>query len=254
MNFEMLSANYFNTTSMASVTAGTSSVINLIDNDRLKVWTGETVSSIHILFSATQSVDRIAIQNTNIKTFKLHNGTTATTFALTSTMDTATSSWTNNAETDKYLIFAATVSTIQVDLDISATTDNAVAYIGELSIAGNMYTLPINPNYSGYKPNIKPKEFIHTMSDGGISMYRIATNYQADIKLTYYTATAVTQLENIYNLESNFMITPYPTVAAWGSELYAVNWIGAFEFRKPAGNTPNVQGYNGTLRLRGIPK
>lgn len=253
MNFEFLYQNYFATTTAASVTAGTASISYLIDRDRAKLWTpGTQQAQITITFSPTVTVDRIIIENHNIKDMTIYaNGVTATTLALATGSDTTASDWTGMSETESYLVIASATALVQLDIQVSATSDGENISIGQVWVAEKLYELPENPSYRDYKPTLEAKQYEHEMSDGGVQLYSIADSFQADVGIKYATAAVISNLRTIYDLKTPIVFVPFPTVTGWtGDDIREVNWIGGFELKQPAGNNYNELGYEGRIRFR----
>lgn len=258
MNFEFLTPNYVNTTTAIVITANTSSVSGLIDRKPDSVWSSDTQTArITMTLPSTQTVDRIVIQNTNMKQFSVYGNTTTAKFALTTSAGTSSTDYTGNSATNLYFILASGTSTDTVVIDCSTTSDAAVSKLGEVWVSSVIYQLDENPSHQYYKPLLKSKEIQHKMSDGGITLYRINTSYQGEISLRWQTQTVVDSLKSLYDRDDSFTISPFPkaTVGSWnGEDLYLVNWIGDFMFKEAAGNVPETQGFNGKMKLVECPK
>lgn len=257
-NMEFLTANYINTTTMLAVSYATASAGDLIDRKTDSLWTSDTASAaIVVTFAATQTIDRIVIQNTNMKNFLIWHDATATTFALTTTAGTAATAWTGNSASNLYLILASATATDNLSIECASTTTGDPAYIGEVWACQKIYRLDENPNFSYYKPVLKAKEINHTMSDGGTTLYRINASYQADVQLKWQTQTVIDNLKAVYDLNDSVVFVPFPNevVGDWpGDDIYLVNWVGDFSFKEPAGNDTASMGFNGTIKLSEAPK
>lgn len=218
------------------------------DNDDL------TTTSIVVEFPSAVNVNRIALQNINLKSFKIyHSSNTANLITLTTTCGTNSSEWTGNSSTNLYLIFATTNVT-SIGIAATATIDaNEEKRIGELWISRTAVEFDRNPSARDYKVSIDRKEYSHIMSDGGTAIYVIGDNYKADIRYTYVNSTTQSQLEDIHNEWSPFVIVPDPTGTSWSAQIYEVNWIGDFDFVQYSDNYKG-NGYQGTIRLRETPK
>lgn len=256
MNFEWLGANYVATTTLLTLTPATSGAA-LIDRKRNKVWRSDTTTaSINATFSATLTVDRIILENTNFKAFRVYyGGATASTFTLDSGSDTTTSAWATNSATSLYLC-ASTVSTIQVTIDVSSTTDGASAYLGELTISGRQYTLPENPHYTKYKATNKAKQIVHELSDGGTTVYNISTNFSAEFTQEYQDPATVQALDDLYDGGEPLVFSPFPTVTGWTqaySRVYTVSMVGDRPL-DASGNSYDAQGFDVKVTMREVPK
>lgn len=256
-NMEFLTANIINTTTMIAVNVNTGSVSGLIDRKSALKWSSDSSSAdVVVTFPGTQSVDRIIIQNTNMKNFDLiYDG--GATFVLTSTSGTTASEWNTNSATSLYLVVTSATAATGIEIVCVSTTSGDDAYIGELWVCGQLYRLTENPSYQYYKPNLKAKEIVHEMSDGGSTLYRINNSYQAGIDLKWQTQTAVTALKAIYDMDASVVFVPFPdeVIGSWeGEDIFLVNWAGDWTFKEPAGNVPGYHGYNGSIKLVEVPK
>lgn len=258
LNFEFLTANLVNTTTAISVSANTSSASGLIDRKIDSVWSSDTQTAlITITLPTTATVDRIVLQNTNMKQFSIYGNTTTALFSVTTTTGTGTTSFTSNSASSIYFILASGTATDTINIDCSTTTDSAVASIGEMWVATKLYRLDKNPSHQYYKPKLKSKEIKHTMSDGGTTLYRINNSYQTEIQLKWQTQTVVDSLQSIYDRNESVSFVPFPvaTLGEWdGEDIYLVNWIGDFQFKEASGNVPEIHGFNGIIALQEAPK
>lgn len=258
LNFEFLTANLIDTTTSIAVSANTSSASGLIDRKIDSVWKSDTQTAlITISLPTTATVDRIVLQNTNMKQFSVYGNTTTALFSITTTSGTTTTDFTGNSATSIYFILSSGTATDTINIDCSTTTDSAVASIGEFWVATKLYRLDKNPSHQYYKPKLRSKEIKHVMSDGGTTLYRINNSYQTDIQLKYQTQTVVDSLKDIYDRNESISFVPFPVAAigSWaGDDIYLVNWVGDFQFKEASGNVPEVHGYNGIITLQEAPK
>lgn len=261
MKTEFLYQNEINTTTMISVTTGTSTVSDLFDRKKSQQYQSSgdnddtTGTTITIAFSATTTVDRIAIQNHNLKDFTLYyNGTTTNLFSLASGNITSSSDFTSNSQTDLYIHFGTAIDCTSVSIVASATiAANEEKKIGELWITHQNFALNYNPSAKQYNAKLDRKEYAHEMSDGGTALYVLEENYSADIGLTFQSQTVRDNLYNLYNQWSEFVFVPFPTGTTWDSEIYEVNWIRDFDFKSYSDDYFG-NGFEGKIRLRETPK
>ena len=123
MQMEFLYKNYFNTSTLATVGSGTDSVANMFDRDSDSQYAtsgknNDAVgATIGIVFPSSKNIDRIVLQNINLKSFKIyHSSNGANTFTLSTTAETNTTEWSTNSTTSLYLVFATTaVSSIWIE-------------------------------------------------------------------------------------------------------------------------------------------
>lgn len=252
---EFLYRNYFNTTTMSIVSqGGTSSVSNLIDR-RIgkKFGSGDTsdatTTTISVEFSSAQDVDRIILQNINLKSFLIYyNSNTANKFSVTSAL-TGTTAWSTNSETSLYLMLAATTSIDSIQIAASTTISaNAEKQIGQFWVTRQYMEFDYDPTAKNYKASYDSKEYVHTMSDGGKSMYRVDEKFKSDIKRQYIESTEHDDLKDLYDETDGFVFTPEPTGTSWSNDIWECIWIGDFDLTW----TQNYKGtgFNGTVRLR----
>lgn len=256
---ECLRANFLNTTTMITVDTGTINALYLMDR-KTDQWNSvgdnsdATTSTIRIEFASSKNIDRIAFQNINWKGFRVYyNSNTANLLTLDSTCPTNTSRWTQNSATSLFLkctTITASIITIEITTTMSANAEKAC---GELWISEKYYSFVDNPTANNYKPNYDRKEYEHSMSDGGTCVYFIQDNYKAEIKRLYVSSSEHDSLLGLHNLYTPFVFVPEPTGTGWNSNIYEVNWVGAFEFEQFQDNYKG-NGYTGTMRLKETPR
>lgn len=257
-NMEFLRSNFLNTTTqIVASEGGTSSVANLFNRFTTKKFgSGDasdlTTTTIVLTFTAAINLDRLILQNINFKSFKIfHSGATASTFTLTNAATTV-SNWVTNSDTNLYLEFA-TVSVSKINIECSTTVvANAEKQLGESWITNVFAVMDRNPSAGQYKAKKKPKQFPIEMSDGGVDLYQIQTNYHTDIDLKFVSASQQAQFLSIHELSDHIVFTPEPTGTAWSGDIFAVNWIGDFglQWSQDFKDT----GFNQKMKLREIPK
>ena len=267
MQMEFLKTNFFNTTTMAAVPSNTSTVDNMFDRVRATQFqtsgqNDDTVGvTIGVTFASSKSVNRIVIQNTNLKSFKIyHSSNSANTISLTTTCGTNTSSWTSNSATSLYLIFPTTAMTSVFVVSTSTMAANEEKKIGELWISEVKLQLERNPEADGYKPILDDKEYIHELAGGGWTRYTVSgqdTHFTGSINLKYQSNTQTTALKSLFDERAAMVFVPFPTGTSWNSfnyeHIYEVNWTGDFNF-KPAENNFTAVGFDGSVALKESPK
>lgn len=259
MNAEFLFANYLNTTTLATVASGSTSVNNLLDRESSSQYQSSGYNddtsgvTITVVFASSKNIDHILLQNCNFKGFIVYyNSNAANTFTPLGA-DTSTSQWTGNSDTSKFIRFATT----SVDsISIVCTTTiaaNEEKKLGELWVSGRRHIFDYNPAAKDYKPKIDRKEFIHSLANGGTVVYRIADKYRAKLKLKYVDSTERDSLRTLYDAKTDMVYIPFPTGTSWNSEVYQINWVGDFDFITPAANNWNQAGWSGSIDIREVP-
>jgi len=252
---ELLKANYILTTTSIVVGSNTETAEFMMDPDVSfqYVTSGDnsdlTTSSITINFDETTTVSRIAMLGHNAKDFTLfHNGTTANTFALTTTADTTVSDWSSNSATAIYMQ-TTPVQCTSVTLDITATIEaNNEKALGYFVITEEHIDFPRIPAAKDYKPQRLSKEVIHKLSDGSTRIQAVATKHMADIKLDYITSSFRDDLKTVFDLHEGMIFVAFGTTSGWDELLFPCVWKSPFEFFKYSDNAP-AAGFQGTIRL-----
>ena len=256
MNMEMLWQSFFNTSTMAVVQSNTAGAAFLFDRrpTRRYISVGYnndlTQTTIKVNFTSTQTVSRVLIQNHNFKEFRVYcNGATASTLALTTTSGTTTSYWTTNSETSSYLMFSDTYMT-SLSIDIKSThVANEEKKIGQLIVSDQQFQFTRNPDRGGLSPESKPKEIVHSMSDGGTVVFRIRDKIRYQLTGTHRLAAEISGLRTVYDTKLPLVFVPFPTGTAWDGQAYEVNWVGGFNAGlKPSDNYTAV-GYDFRIEL-----
>lgn len=249
----ILKQTYFNTTTMATTTNGTATVAYLFDRNRGTQWSSEnagsdaTAATMRIVFAATTSISNIILANHNLKSFSIHPGTT------TSNFSPAVSSTTNSA-TSLYFSFAtSTVTEIVATMNTTITAGQEKS-IGELIISELLYDFATDrlPTAGDYDAKIDRKQIIHTMSDGGIALYNIASRFSAEIKLDFVPTVTAEALRTVFNLATPFIFVPFETSTSWNGIFPECVWPGAFEFEEFTDNS-KTNGFIGKVRMRQTP-
>ncbi len=256
---EFIKANFLNTTTQMVVGSNTGTADNLFTRDQFAQYytdgsnSDATTASITISFDETTTVSRIALQDTNLKSYTIfYNGSTANTFALTTTGDTVSSSWTNNVDDNVYLRCTPTaVSSITIDMKTTQTA-NQEKRIGLLVLSDLYYDMVQIPSASDYTPSIMPKQIVHKLSDGGTRIHNVRNKWSTAISLKYISQTERDALYTMWSLQSEFNFCPFGTTTGWDGMLFEAVWEGPFEFYKYSDNAA-VSGFSGKIKLEETP-
>jgi len=262
-NMEFLYQNYVNTTTIVTVTSGSTSVARLFDRKPSIIYSSSgddsdlTTTSISVEFSSNKSVDRIVLQNINLKSFNIYyNSNTANKFSLSADCLTQTSEFSSNSATSLYLMCNTTTTISSFQIAATSTIDaNEEKKIGELWVSGQILQLERNPNARDYKISRDRREFKHTMSDGGVATYVIQDNQKADIKIKYISDNQYDDFDAMYNLLEPIVFVPFPTGTGWQNEkhtIWEMNWTDDFD--ETFSSNIKGNGFNARLRLSETPK
>jgi hypothetical protein len=258
-NMEFLYQNYINTSTVFSVTSGTTSVLYMIDREIAPQYSSSgsnsdtNTTSIIVLFNSAKYVDRLILENINWKSFKIYHGDTTTNNFTISNALTTTSIWSNNSETSLYLKFSLT-SLTKITIQITATMNsNEEKKCGEIWVAQKYIELADNPSAKNYKPKFSRKEYSYEMSDGGTATYFLSDRYQGKISLDFISSTSEELLYDLYTENTPFIFVPIPTSTTWNDRIWEVNWIGDYTFLEYTDNYLN-NGFSGDIDLRETPK
>ena len=261
-NMEFLNSNFFDTTTLASCTTGSTTVSYLFDRDRTTQFQSSgdnddaTTTTFEVVFPSVKEIDRIVLQNINTKSFHLYyDAVTANRFSFTSA-GTGTSAWSQNSATNLYLKLVSIKTISSLHIQMTATIDaDEEKKVGELWITSELLTLEHNPNSSQYKPKFDRKEYTHNMSDGGVSHYIVDKSFICNMKLAYQSDSMTSVLLDIYEDADPFVFVPFPTGTSWeGRHIYEVNWVGDYDFLQPSKNDYSDYGWSGSLQLRETPR
>jgi hypothetical protein len=254
---EILKASYCLTTTQFAVNSNTDTVSNILNPDKTVQYYSDafnndaTTSTMRISFDATTTVDRIALLGMNLKQFRIYyNGTTANTFAMTSTGATTTSYWTSNSETSMYLRLNGAIACTSVSIDMYSTqVANSEKAIGHLIISQLDRQFERQPNAASYNAKIDPEQVVHTMSDGGTRIHTVNSKYVFDVKMKYVSRSFKDYLQDLYSSRLNFIFCPFGTATSWDEIIADVVWAGNFDFFKFSDDASN-SGFSGSISLR----
>lgn len=256
---EFLKANLLNTTTMLSVTNNTGVSSNIFNRDDFYQYYTDglandlTTASVTITFGSTTNVSRIALIDTNLKGFTIfYNGSTANTFNLSS-QNTTTSSFTGNTDSNIYLRFPTTaVSSVTIDMKGTQTADQEKV-LGLFFVSDLLYTFGKIPNSGGYKPNLVPKQVVHTLSDGGTRIHNVRKKFNLNIDLDYMESSDVTSLKTVWALQDGFQFCAFGTSTGWVNPVFfEAVWTGSFNFYEYS-NDALSSGFSGKMTLKETP-
>ena len=255
---EFIYANLINTTTQIAVNSNTGTASNLFNRDPLYQYYSDqfandlTTSSINISFVSTTPVSRIALLDTNFKEFNIfYDGLTANSISLVGA-DTATSSYTNNADQYKYFRFdTIQVSSITIEAK-STITANQEKLLGTLVISDLNLSLTKIPSADKYKPRIIPKQVVHKLSDGGTRIQTVRRKWETQLKLDYISAPERDVLYDIYVSSQEFNFCPFGTATGWDGFLFECVWDGNFDFYEYSDNAAS-SGFSGTISMKETP-
>lgn len=253
---ELLKKNYLDTTSSLTVPASTSTANFLFDPDLRFQWVTDsfnndlTTASVTIRFTETLAVSRIGVMGHNLKGYSAYyNGSTANTFALTSTSDTTTVDYSTNSETSQYFAFTS-VNATSVTFDFKTTQSaNQEKAIGYIYVGTEHLVFERIASAKGYSPKVDAKQVVHTLSDGGTRIQFIDNKRAFSIKYSYISSTFKNNLKTVYDIRDEMVFVPFGTTTAWDELLVPVVWEGDFDFFKHSDNAVDA-GFEGIIRLK----
>ncbi len=250
-NMEFLTANILNTTTMVVASTGSGTFAYLYNrNDKLAYSTvgnfSGTSTLISFEFLGPTVISNIVMKNHNLKRFRaFYNSATANTFSVDVNQ-------TANSGTSSYFGFASiTVNSIQIQMD-STTAVGAEYKIGELILAEKRLQFAVNPTHDGYDPSKNRTKIVHTMPDGGVTVFNIRNKYRAKIGLEFISQTFRDDLSDVYDEALPNYFLPFPTTGTdWDGVAHEVVWTNDFNFRHEENS--KTQGYSGDLLLEETP-
>lgn len=253
---EFINKNLFNTTTQAVVNSSTATVENLLIRDVRFQYVSSglnvdgTIASIRINFDATVSVSRIGILEHNLKNFRIYyNGTTANTFALTSTGATTASNFSSNSETSQYLS-ATPVDCTSVSIDMYSTqVANQEKALGYLVLSNVLSDLDGRvPSAQNYRPLFSPKQVVHELSDGSFRSQVVDRKFSCNITLDFVSKELQQELKEVFDLHDDFIFCAFGTTTGWDEVIFPCIWGNGFEFNEATDNALSA-GYSGSIRL-----
>ena len=258
---ELLSANFFNTTTQFSAASGQSTVVYLLNpNTRFRFYDIATAAAsplFTVTFDNPQYVNRIALLDHNFKDFTVEYTDsqvflTTGAFPLTTTAQTTVIDFLNNSETSHFFTGPTTlVNSIQIY--VSSTSDGYdERYLGYLVISS------IRTDFEGRIPNAQnfivkkvPTQIRHKMSNGGTRIHTLSETYESNLTLDYISETLKDTLADIYASHEEMIFVPFPTSTGWDSLAFPCIWSGDFSFNYS--DNASEAGYSGSIELLGTP-
>ena len=244
MTMQFWETNDLFTTTQIAVSSGTIGIGYLMDRNPNTTFITDgygTNTSAVIIFSFTSAVvlDKIFLQNFNLKQFRIfYNSATTNTF-------TPNIQYTTNSESSMAFSFATTtVSSITLQMDLATTADTEKE-VGEIYLGQLRFELERNPTAKAYKPAINRKQVIHTMPNGGISRFIVDEKFKGELSWEYVTGSFYSNLQELFNEGSPFYFVPFPTTSSWDSQAYEVLWTNNFDFDFSSDN--QNAGYGGKI-------
>lgn len=251
----ILKSNFFNTTTIASVTSGTDTVINMIDKVPATQYVtegfaGDTLSTtVSIDFPSTQTVDKIVLKNHNLKDFSIYyNNTTTNVFSTDINFST-------NSEINHYFTFDTITTITNITLKLNATIiADQEKKIGELVISKLFYDFEADrlPSAKNYTPQIVRKQVRHEMSDGGVTLFNLAEKFKTTLRFEFVPTSTELVFKAIYDDNDPVNFISFETTSSWDGDLFEVNWTGQFNFLKFSANNKNI-GFKGIMTLEETP-
>lgn len=245
---KFLDRSLVNTTTMIIVGSNTDLSQYIFDRDTETQYSSLgfaddlTSTIISIVLNSGSSVDRIFIQNHNLRQFRIfYNSTTASVFS----PDALVSS---NSATAHYFSFATTtVNSIQIQMDKTIVANQEKA-VGEIYIGALKLDFERNPAADSFKPLIYRKQVEHEMPNGGISQYNVGDKNRYSLKFKFLTETFKDDLLDVYNESEAFYYLPFPTTTSWDGKAQEVVWSGGFDFTYSS--NPKDAGFSGSINLK----
>lgn len=253
---ELLYKSFLQTSTQIVVNSNTATARSVMFRDSRFEYSSDnfandsTTVTMRINFDETLTVDRIAMVGHNLKQFRVYyDGTTANTFALTSTANTTASNYSTNSATSHY--FRCTpVACTSVSIDMYSTiSPNLNKVLGYLAIS--QIRTDFNergPVAQSYRPGINPQNIVHRMSDGGTRIQTVEDKWMASFSLDFIDTTTRDELKAIYDDHDDVIFCAFGTTTGWDEVIFPCVWSGDFDFYTFSDNAADA-GYSGNVRL-----
>lgn len=231
---EFLGPNLLDTTTIMSITSGTFTVDNLFLRDPSLQYSSSgfdndlTTSTIVIQLDSTLPVSRIGLDSINWKSFTIFtDGATASTLSI-SGGDTTVSDYSNNSNSSMFLTFT-TVSTQTITIDVKSTQSaDAEKAIGYLHVSDLLLSFERTPAAKNYKPKLKPKQVVHSLSNGTTRINKINETRMVDISFQNITTAFRDNLKSVYDRKTPFAFVGFPTTTGFDGFFFNCVWTGPF--------------------------
>lgn len=243
---EFLKQNLVNTTTQMTVTTAQTGTIQYVFDRNINLGftsVGFDSSSTLVLgftFATPQTMSHILLQNHNLKDFRIYyNSVTANSLLVATT----------NSETSTYLAFSTVTGINSLDIQMNvAQAASTEKRIGEVILTERRLVFERNPSVTDWKPNIRRKQIVHDMPDGGVKVYNIRDKFQAKLGWKFITSAFETSLLTVFGESLPLYFPPFPTTTGWDGAAYEVVWVGDFEFKH--GDNSKSQGFEGGIDIR----
>jgi len=255
---EFLKPNIILTSTSIVVGSNTLAAKNILNRDLTFQYTTDglnddlTTGSVTLSFDSTTTIDRIPLMGINLKSFTMfYNGSTANTFAMTTTANTTVSDWITNGETSIYLMVTPVdVTSVTIDMKTTMVADQEKA-VGYISLSELKLDFPQIPSAKDYTPIFLPKEVVHKLSDGGTRIHFVDEKRSVGIKLNNIEQSFRDDLKTIKDERSKFAFAGFGTSTGWDEFYFECVWPGKFEFYKHSDSALEA-GFKGKIDLREI--
>lgn len=188
-----------------------------------------------------RTINAIALQNINLKEFKLQYENTGGEWA-----DVIGASWTDNSATSLLQEFSD-ITTGRMRLVIESTqTANQEKKIGELFLIENLYDL--TDAMDTYRPTRISKWGDFRLANFENAEWWIKEKYKATVGLRRISLTELNALKAVYDLHEEFVWIPEPESRP--DEIYLVTWKPPWS--EPYSSLYKGLGYNVTLNLEEV--
>lgn len=256
MPFELIRANYLQTSTQLVVNANTATAENVMTRDLKFQFSSDnfandsTTVTMRINFDETLTVDRIALVGHNLKQFRVYyNGATANVFSLSAPANTNASSYATNSATSHYFR-TASVGVTSVSIDMYSTIEaNKNKVLGYLVISQKLTDFDGRvPIAQTYMPKINPQNVVHRLSDGGVRIQTLEHKFASSFNLDFVTEQTRNDLRTIFEDNDSFIFCPFGTTTSWDEVIYPCVWNDSFDFFGYSDNAA-VAGFSGRINL-----
>lgn len=248
---EFLRQNLLNTTTMMTSTAnnGVGTFQYAFDRNLRLVYSSvgynsSTIMSLSVKFASTTPVSHILLQNHNLRQFRCYyDGVTAQSLGIVA----------NNSATSTYLSFG-TVQAAQIDIEMELQQTGGTPavdtekQVGEIVVGDRLLVVERNPSSNDWQPNLRRRQFVQEMPDGGVKVFQIKDKFVASLKWHFVTQSFRDNLFTLWSSANSMYFVPFPTTSSWDGKAYETAWIGDFDFTYE--DNSKTQGFAGSINLR----
>ena len=256
MPFELNNKNLINTTTQLTIPDNTATAAFLFENSlgfqysTLFYDDDATTASLTISFDSTQTIDRIALVDHNLKSYTIfYDGVTANTFAMTSTADTTTTDYAMNSETSQYFrVMSVDCTSVTIDMKSTMVADKN-KILGDMVLTDNITTFSNRvPSAKQYTPILRMKSFVHQMVDGRYREQILEDNWAVTFSYSFIEESLRDDLESVFTDKDIMIFCPFGTSSGWDSILFPCSWSGSFDFYQ-YGDNAICAGFSGKISL-----